>query len=257
MHSTVSYPRIRKMIYAMLLPVCLFLVGPNAAGAEVPWSQSRFQYVAHKKDLRELLREFSLSQGVTVDIGEGVQGRVTGNFDLTPQETLDLLAANHGFAWYFDGSLLYITASEQTHGDSIRLRTGTIDQLEATLARLAASERRYSQAADGPDAGLTMLPAKAAASGAPDASRPAPRWDINRTDRTLNAAVARWSAAAGWQMVWELPLDYEIEAGTSITGTFEEAVEIVAKSFETAEIPMKVIFYKGNKVLRIVAKGAQ
>ncbi|MFZ6774458.1 toxin co-regulated pilus biosynthesis Q family protein [Undibacterium sp. SXout7W] len=80
-------------------------------------------------------------------------------------------------------------------------------------------------------------------------------WEIAVSDKTLNAAIARWTAQAGWQLLWELSVDYAVEARTIVPGTFEEAVETVTRSMETAEIPMKAIFYKGNKVLRIVQGG--
>jgi len=83
------------------------------------------------------------------------------------------------------------------------------------------------------------------------------RWDIVVADRTLNAAMARWAAVAGWQLLWELPVDYAVQAQTSVPGKFEDAVTVVVNSMEGAEIPMKAIFYSGNKVLRIMAKGAQ
>jgi hypothetical protein len=82
-------------------------------------------------------------------------------------------------------------------------------------------------------------------------------WEIALTDRTLNAALARWAAAAGWQLLWELPVDYTVQARTTIPGKFEDAVALVVTSMEGAEIPMKAVFYQGNKVLRIMAKGAQ
>ncbi|QGZ43319.1 hypothetical protein GO485_25960 [Pseudoduganella flava] len=82
-------------------------------------------------------------------------------------------------------------------------------------------------------------------------------WEIALTDRTLNAALARWAAAAGWQLLWELPVDYAVQARTTIPGKFEDAVALVVTSMEGAEIPMKAVFYQGNKVLRIMAKGAQ
>lgn len=86
----------------------------------------------------------------------------------------------------------------------------------------------------------------------------APRsWEIAITDKTLNAALARWTSIAGWQLSWELPVDYAVEVRTSIPGSFEQAVETVAKSMDGAEIPMQAIFYSGNKVLRIVQRGAK
>jgi hypothetical protein len=90
-----------------------------------------------------------------------------------------------------------------------------------------------------------------------EAPKPKQVWEIVPTDKTLNAALARWAASAGWQLAWELPVDYAVEARTSVPGTFEEAVGMVAKSLEGAETPMKAIFYSGNKVLRIVAKGVE
>ncbi|MFC3374915.1 toxin co-regulated pilus biosynthesis Q family protein [Rugamonas sp. CCM 8940] len=82
-------------------------------------------------------------------------------------------------------------------------------------------------------------------------------WEIVPTDRTLNAALARWAAQAGWQLVWELPVDYAVDARTKVSGSFQDAVAMVAKGMEGAEIPLKAIFYAGNKVLRIVPKGVE
>lgn len=109
----------------------------------------------------------------------------------------------------------------------------------------------------------TVVTTAAAVAASPLAApAPAPaagndRWDIVVADRTLNAAMARWAAAAGWQLLWELPVDYAVQAQTSVPGKFEDAVTVVVNSMEGAEIPMKAIFYSGNKVLRIMAKGAQ
>jgi len=48
-----------------------------------------------------------------------------------------------------------------------------------------------------------------------------------------------------------------MQANAAFAGDFEDAVGAVARSMEHSEVPMKAIFYSGNKVLRIVAKGAQ
>lgn len=79
-------------------------------------------------------------------------------------------------------------------------------------------------------------------------------WVIQSSDKTLNGALTRWATAAGWQLVWELPVDYAVDARTVLPGTFEDAVGAVARSMEGAQVPMKAVFYRGNKVLRVVAK---
>lgn len=94
----------------------------------------------------------------------------------------------------------------------------------------------------------------------PDPATQAPvqsSWEIALADKTLNTALSRWARQAGWQLVWDLPVDYAVETRTSVPGTFVEAVTLITKGMATAEIPMRAIFYDGNKVLRIVAKGAE
>jgi len=86
---------------------------------------------------------------------------------------------------------------------------------------------------------------------------PAPAWQVDAADGSIKQVLQRWSRSAGWQLVWELPVDYPVEASAAFAGGFEEAVAAVAVSMEHAEMPIKAIFYRGNKVLRIVAKGAQ
>jgi hypothetical protein len=84
---------------------------------------------------------------------------------------------------------------------------------------------------------------------------PARTWEIAPGDRTLNTTLSRWSANAGWQLVWDLEVDYPIETRAVLQGTFEEAVATVAQSLSGASVPVQATFYAGNRVLRIVAKG--
>jgi type III secretion protein C len=89
------------------------------------------------------------------------------------------------------------------------------------------------------------------------APAPEPVWEVLQGDKTLNGTLHRWAASAGWQLMWELPVDYAVAARTELHGSFADAVGMVVKSMEGAEIPMKAIFYDGNRVLRIVAKGTE
>lgn len=88
-------------------------------------------------------------------------------------------------------------------------------------------------------------------------SEPVQVWEITPADKTLKTTIGRWAKSAGWQLSWELPADYAVETHAAISGTFDAAVAAVATSMEKAEVPMKAIFYKGNKVLRIIAKGTK
>lgn len=92
---------------------------------------------------------------------------------------------------------------------------------------------------------------------APAAPPPEPTWTVLQSDKTLNGTLQRWAAGAGWQLMWELPVDYAVAVRTELHGSFADAVGMVVKSMEGADVPMKAIFYDGNKVLRIVAKGTE
>jgi len=127
------------------------------------------------------------------------------------------------------------------------------------LAKADVDKKTVRESAVRKKGGATLIDAvpvsaPAAIGIAADGSRD---WEIIISDKTLNATMARWAASAGWQLLWELPVDYAVEARTRVHGTFEEAVSIVARSMESAEIPMKAVFYQGNKVLRIMAKGSE
>jgi hypothetical protein len=146
-------------------------------------------------------------------------------------------------------------------GGEVLLAKLTLAEHFTTSATLATTPRVATHIAQTAPAAKSAAPAVAAPVAAPTstvpAATPASSWVVVPADKTLNTALARWAAAAGWQLLWELPVDYAVSVRTEIRGSFEEAIGLVAKAMETAEIPMTAIFYEGNRVLRIVAKGAE
>lgn len=108
-----------------------------------------------------------------------------------------------------------------------------------------------------------LADASPSSGNAPDAAHdPRPERDMRRTwriklsDRTMRVALARWAHVAGWQLVWEAPGDFAIEAEASVDGTFDDALRSVIGALAHSNTPIQAILYRGNKVLRIVPKGA-
>lgn len=81
-------------------------------------------------------------------------------------------------------------------------------------------------------------------------------WNIALSDRTVRGALTRWTQQAGWRLIWEAPVDFAVDAPASVTGTFDEALQSVVGALAGTESPVQAILYRGNKVLRIVEKGA-
>ncbi|HEY4542820.1 MAG TPA: toxin co-regulated pilus biosynthesis Q family protein [Noviherbaspirillum sp.] len=163
-----------------------------------------------------------------------------------------------------------VSGSSNAHGSTVRsdamlakLSSGfeSAAPVAALPTRTVSAPAPMAEAVPQHAAATPAAPAAQAAASMPAApitsSAPAEAWEIAPADKTLNTALARWAATAGWQLLWELPIDYSVDARTTIRGSFEQAVTMVAKSMESAEIPMKAIFYEGNRVLRIVARGAE
>ena len=78
-----------------------------------------------------------------------------------------------------------------------------------------------------------------------------PSWRIRSGDK-LSETLAGWGREAGWQGVfWEAP-DLVSEIDASFTGRFEDAITQTIDALARTGVPVRVIFYGGNKVVRIV-----
>ncbi len=230
----------RSPTNAMLAAFMALLFGvvcqAYAADTNAQWKSPRFHTTTKNTRLATVLQRFAKAQGVRVKIAPGVDGRVTGNFDMPPEKMLDTLAALYNFSWRLDGRNLTIAPMASA--------TSLVPPLSGDMALRNSN---------------TMQLASGSAPPAPTdpALSPLKVWSTSPADKTLQNALARWSIAAGWQMFWELPQDYSVEATASINGSFEDAITAVITSLQQNDVPVSAIFFEGNRVLRIVAKGAQ
>lgn len=236
----------QSSLNAMLAVFMALLFGivssASAAENEAQWKNPRFHTTTNNTRLTTLLKRFAKAEGVHLKIATGVEGRVTGSFDMPPEKLLDALAAQYNFSWRLDGRKLTIapmvspSAVLQPLNDPLN---GALALRSTTTAQLSAGN------------------ATAPAAPLDPALAPLKVWSTTPADKTLQNALARWSIAAGWQLFWELPQDYSVEAAASINGSFEDAITAVTNSLQQNDVPVSAIFFEGNRVLRIVAKGAQ
>jgi len=78
-------------------------------------------------------------------------------------------------------------------------------------------------------------------------------WDLRADDGTVYAALKRWAATAGWQISWEIPVDFPVEILDISYGSFEDSVRRVLTAFKVADYPPYPCFHK-NHVVRIVRR---
>ena len=76
-------------------------------------------------------------------------------------------------------------------------------------------------------------------------------WVIKSGDK-LSETLAAWGRDAGWQSVlWQAP-DLVSEMDVTFQGSFKEAVTNTIEALARSGTPLRVVFYGGNKVVRIM-----
>ena len=85
-------------------------------------------------------------------------------------------------------------------------------------------------------------------------------WDLTVKDVTIAKAFTRWSAIAGWKLIWDVEQDFLIDAPDTFMGSFESAIGEVLASPGIADgnTPLEVCIYSNTPPLaRITRQGVQ
>ncbi|RKE40046.1 type III secretion protein C [Paraburkholderia sp. BL23I1N1] len=114
-----------------------------ADAAPVRWRSNTVHIAVEGKDLKDVLRDFTASQGVAASIAGNVQGAVTGRFDMSPQRFLDTLASTFGFVWFYDGSVLSISSANDVTHQVIKLDHASASDLRAALHTMSVDDARF------------------------------------------------------------------------------------------------------------------
>ena len=72
-------------------------------------------------------------------------------------------------------------------------------------------------------------------------------WRAQR-GQTLDQVLSEWSERAGWTLVFNTPIIYEIQAGAELRGDFIDAAASLINSIQARPLP-RAVFYRGNRVL--------
>lgn len=82
-----------------------------------------------------------------------------------------------------------------------------------------------------------------------------PKWEVKVSDVTLRQTLARWARSAGWQLSWEVKVDYPVQLEAIYVGSFDTAVEQFTDALRGSDYPLDACFYTGNRVVRVVHHG--
>lgn len=135
--------RLRGGWARFVMAAMLCCAGAGAQAAELRWRTGVFSYQAQNKPLKDFLREFAASQGITVVVAPEVEGTVSGRFRLTPSSMLEMMTATHGLIWYYDGNVLFIYPASEVASQLVRLNTAPVARLREALDRMGIEDPRY------------------------------------------------------------------------------------------------------------------
>lgn len=77
-------------------------------------------------------------------------------------------------------------------------------------------------------------------------------WTVQFSDGTVRRMLQRWSADAGYQLLWDVPRDYPIEVEVKLHGNFRDVVWLVVKSLSGTDAPVQATINSDVRLVRIV-----
>lgn len=80
-------------------------------------------------------------------------------------------------------------------------------------------------------------------------------WEVKVSDVTLRRTLQRWARQAGWQVSWEVKIDYPVQLEAVYRGSFDSAVEHFTNALRGSDYPLAACFYDGNHVVRVMHFG--
>lgn len=85
------------------------------------------------------------------------------------------------------------------------------------------------------------------------APTPVKTWSVSVGDKSVRSLLERWTKSDGYQLVWEISVDLELNANATMTGSFEDALSSVLASLKNSDYPIEAMIYD-NKVVRMVKR---
>lgn len=112
--------------------------------AEPKWPDGTYNYIVVDQSVRDALTEFGRNIGVSVQMGEGIKGRMTAGVpEGGARDFLEWVCNRYGLVWYFDGSKLHITNETENRTEVVKLSESALSDLSKRLDSLKIVDPRF------------------------------------------------------------------------------------------------------------------
>ncbi|MFC4275311.1 type III secretion system outer membrane ring subunit SctC [Achromobacter aloeverae] len=127
------------------LILAALLAGVSWQAAAGPrWPQVPYTYFADQQTLQEVLQHFASGFSLSLRLGTGVGGIVSGKFNTnTPTDFLDRLGGVYGFNWFVYAGTLYVSDASEVQTRTINAGPNGIGGMRQALLQLGVLDPRF------------------------------------------------------------------------------------------------------------------
>ncbi len=138
----------RAVFFGLSILALAGLVPNPAHAAEPGWANLPYKYIIIDEDIKDALTEFGRNIKVSTKISPAVGGRrIRGSGTvqkLTALSFLQNLCDSYGLVWYFDGTVLNISANEEVNTELVKLNDVEGTAVLRRIADLGLSNRHFA-----------------------------------------------------------------------------------------------------------------
>ncbi|MCM5689887.1 nodulation protein NolW [Sinorhizobium meliloti] len=136
---------VRLHVWRLLCTLFFFSAGIHGTlGAALFLPKEPYRYTVLDQDLSAALQQFGNNLNIRINISAEVKGRIRGSMpDLPPREFLDRLANLFGLQWYYDGLVVYVSATKELQTRMLVFNLFPFESFKGALDKLDISDDRY------------------------------------------------------------------------------------------------------------------
>ena len=108
------------------------------------WQRSAYPYSVVSQDVAEVIANFGYNTGLHVSLSQDVKGVVRGHAsESTAKQFLDEITRSNDLDWYFDGTVLYVSAAAEEKTAIVGLSGFSYQAIESYLTNADLLDARY------------------------------------------------------------------------------------------------------------------
>lgn len=128
---------------------------------QVPWHTPRVSFVPQQRQLKDLLKDFAVSQHLPLLISDSVKGVISGTFmDVETEQFLNTLCEAHDLVWFYDGVRMNVESTEEVISRPLSLTYVTPDTINDVIFSIgfaSGPKGREVQVKQGHRSGVILL----------------------------------------------------------------------------------------------------